>query len=356
MPSPTMASNWRVSTSRATVWLAAAAIVGMTLLNAWTVHVGVVTQNVLTAAKVVGLTAVILAGARLAAMSPAAAPATLASPAALADSSSASFGLAMVFVLYAYGGWNDAALVAAEVRNRHRNLPVALVGGVAAIIVIYLAANLAYLTLGFDAARNSRTPAADILQAATGPVGSKLVSGLVMISALGAINGMILSRSRIFAVMGNDHRALRWLGGWHAGHGRLRASLAAQAVVTLAMVLVVGTERGRSAIDAALHAIQAPSVPWEKFSGGFDMLIAATAPVFWTLFFAVGVALIVLRRRDPHLERPFSTPFYPLTPLVFCGTCVFMLIRSAQFAGWLAVAASVPVAAGLVLYLATRSR
>jgi APA family basic amino acid/polyamine antiporter len=127
----------------ATVWLAVAAIVGMTLLNAWTVHVGVVTQNVLTAAKVLGLAAVILAGARLAATSRSPAPAAVASPDVAEADAFASFGLAMVFVLYAYGGWNDAALVAAEVRNRRRNLPLALVGGVAAITLIYLAANLA---------------------------------------------------------------------------------------------------------------------------------------------------------------------------------------------------------------------
>jgi amino acid transporter len=340
--------------SRAAVWLAVAAIMGMTLLNAWTVHAGAATQNVLTAAKVLGLGAVILAGAKLAIAPRAADAAAPASPDA-ADAAP-SFGLAMVFVLYAFGGWNDAALVAAEVRNRRHNLPLALVGGVAAITIIYLAMNAAYLTLGFDAARRTATPAARLLEAAVGPLGAKFVSALVMISALGAINGMILSRSRIFAVMGEDHRAFSWLGGWHAGHGAPRASLAAQAAVTLAMVLVVGTEHGRNAVDAALRAIHAPGIPWGKFSGGFDTLLAATAPIFWALFFATGIAMVVLRQRDPGRERPFQAPLYPLTPLVFCGTCLFMLYRSAEFAGWLAAAASAPLAAGLVLYLATRSR
>jgi amino acid transporter len=267
------------------------------------------------------------------------------------------FGVAMVFVLYAFGGWSDGAFVAAEVRNRRRNLPLALVGGVVGVTVIYLVVNVAYLSaLGFEAAANTRTPAADTLARTMGDVGARAVSALVMISALGAINGMILSRARVFAVLGADHRILAWLGGWNPGQGAPRASLAAQAAVTLAMVVSVGTERGRDAINAMLRAIHAPAIDWNSFGGGFDALVAGSAPVFWTLFLGTGIAMIVLRQREPNRERPFTAPFYPLTPLIFCGTCAFMLYRSALFAGWLAAAVSAPVAAGIVLYWVSRSR
>jgi basic amino acid/polyamine antiporter, APA family len=337
----------------ASVWLAVAAILAMTLLNAWTVHAGALTQNALTAAKVVGLAAIILAGAKLATT---ASDASLTPHVEQSGESTASFGLAMVFVLYAYGGWNDAAFVAAEVRNRSRNLPLALVGGVAAITVIYLAVNMSYLALGFDGARRSVTPAASLLEAAAGPIGAKVVSGLVMISALGAMNGMILSRSRIFAAMGEDHRVFAWLGGWHAGRGVPRASLAAQAAVTLVVVLLVGTGHGRGALDKALRSIGSAGVPWEQFSGGFDLLLTASAPVFWALFLGTGVAMMVLRQREPNRERPFQAPLYPLAPLVFCGMCLFMLYRSIAFAQWLAVAGAAPVGLGLLLYALTRKR
>jgi amino acid transporter len=263
----------------------------------------------------------------------------------------------MVFVLYAFGGWSDGAFVAAEVRNRRRNLPLALVGGVAVVTLIYLAVNVAYLSaLGFEHASHTFTPAADVLERTVGSLGAKAVSALVMISALGAINGMILSRARVFAVLGADHRVLAWLGGWKPGHGTPRASLAAQAAVTLAMMVAVGTQSGRGAINRALQSLHAPAIDWTYFGGGFDALVAASAPIFWLLFLGTGVAMIVLRQREPERDRPFTAPFYPLTPLVFCGTCVFMLYRSVEFAGWLAVAVAAPVAAGLVLYWVSRPR
>jgi APA family basic amino acid/polyamine antiporter len=170
------------------------------------------------------------------------------------------------------------------------------------------------------------------------------------------MNGMILSRSRIFAAMGEDHRVFAWLGGWHAGRGVPRASLAAQAAVTLVMVLLVGTGHGRGALDRALRSVGSSGVPWEQFSGGFDLLLTASAPVFWALFLGTGVAMMVLRQREPNRERPFEAPLYPLAPLVFCGTCLFMLYRSIAFAQWLAVAGAAPVAVGLVLYAVTRKR
>jgi amino acid transporter len=149
---------------------------------------------------------------------------------------------------------------------------------------------------------------------------------------------------------------MRWLGGWKAGHGAPRASLAAQAGVTLLLVLAVGTERGRGAVDSLLHTAGAPGLPWEQYFGGFETLVAATAPVFWALFLATGVAMIVLRRREPARERPFAAPLYPLPPLVFCATCAYMLYSSVAYARWLALVGAAPVLIGLLLYLATRRR
>lgn len=366
----------------AAVWLAAGAIIGMSALNGWTVSAGKWTQNILTAAKVVGIAGVIAAGAWNASTSAAperagasSTPASTSSPtptdieaepvaahpAAEAASPAAeralNFGLAMVLVLYAYGGWNDAAFVASEVRDRRRNLPIALIGGVGAITLIYLAVNGAYLaTLDFYAAGRAATPAADVLEMAVGSWGAKAVSALVMISALGAINGMVLAGARVYAVMGADHRVMAWLGGWRSGHGAPRSALAAQAAVTLTMVLAVGTERGRTAIDAVFRAIGVGSVPWDRYFGGFETLLAATAPVFWLLFLGTGTATIVLRLRDPERERPFRAPLFPLTPLLFCATCVYMLWSSLDYARWLALSGAAPAAAGLVLYAATRRR
>jgi amino acid transporter len=261
----------------------------------------------------------------------------------------------MVFVLYAYGGWNDAAFVAGEVRDRRRNLPLALLGGVAGVTLIYLAVTAAYLSaLGFEGARLSQTPAVDALAAAAGPMSGTLVAVLVMISALGAINGMIFAGSRVFAAFGRDHRLFHWLGRREPADGSPWAAIVAQSAVTLAMVFGVGTESGRAAIDGALKSVGAASVPWAAYYGGFDTLLAATAPVFWALFLAVGIGLFVLRWKNPTRERPFSVPWYPLPPLVFCATCAFMLYSSIDYAKWLTLFGAAPVAAGVAIYLAMR--
>jgi amino acid transporter len=343
----------------AVVWLAGMAVVAVAAVNIAGLAAGRWTQNVLTMAKVAGLAGVVIAGVAAAIIHSSAA--TPVAPLAAqpegdgAGASGASFGLAMVFVLYAYGGWNDAAFVAAEVRDRRRNLPRALLGGVAGVTAIYLAVNAAYIAaLGFEGAASTRTPASDALAAAVGPRASQLAAALVMISALGAINGMIFTGSRVFAAFGRDHRLFHWLSRREPAGQAPWAAIVAQAAVTIAMIVGVGTERGRAAIDAAFGAGGLRSVPWDQYYGGFETLLAATAPVFWTLFLAVGVGLVVLRWKHPTRERPFSVPFYPLPPLVFCATCGFMLYSSLTYAGELALLGAAPVAAGLAIYALTR--
>ncbi len=177
-----------------------------------------------------------------------------------------------------------------------------------------------------------------------------------MISALGAINGMIISRSRVFASMGADHRIFSWLAGWDREQGVPRRAIAAQAAVTLAMVVAVGTERGQLAIDAGLTTVGLAAVPWNQFPGGFEVLMAATAPVFWAFFLATGAAMIVLHQREPDRERPFAAPWFPLPPLVFCATSAFMLYHSLKYAKWLALLGAAPAMVGVLLYAVSRRR
>lgn len=326
-------------TDAGTVWLAATPILGATLLNAMGTSLGKTTQNICTVAKVLGLIGVVVAGVAIADWS------NLAyTPAPLPPEEGQSmrggwqaFGLAMVFVLYAYGGWNDAAFVAAEVRDRRRNLPLALIGGVLGVTAVYLAVNVAYLVgIGFEGARATRTPATDVIEAAIGRAGGSFASILVMISALGAINGMVLVGSRVYAAAGADHRPLRWLSGWDALRGAPRAALIAQAAVALAMVFAVNVINP---------------------GDGFGTLLAATAPVFWSFLMGTGASVIVLRVRDPLRERPFAVPLYPLPPLIFCATCGYMLWSSLTYAisvsPWLPLMGAGPIALGAAIYLLT---
>jgi amino acid transporter len=246
--------------------------------------------------------------------------------------------------------------VAAEVRDGRRNLPRALVLGIAGITLIYLAVNGAYLAaLGFERARFTSTPAVDVLEVAVGPWGGRAISVLVMLSALGAINGMILTGSRIYAVWGADYPALAWLGNWNRRTATPVAAIAFQAAIAALLVALVGTSTGRNAFDAALQRLKVSPLPWEKFPGGFEMLVAGSAPVFWGLCLLTGIAVFVLRIKDRGKDRSFTMPLFPLPALAFCATCAFMLRASLAYAQWLTLLGVVPLALGGVLWFAVRT-
>jgi amino acid transporter len=305
---------------------------------------GKTVQNVLTVAKVIGLAAIIVAGLALGASGGGAwAPAE--------KIESYNLGLALVFVMYAYGGWNDAAFVASEVRDRKRNLPLALLLGTGGIAVVYLCVNFAYLAaLGFDGAKDASAPAALVLERAAGEWGGKAISIIVMASALGAINGLIFTGARVYAAIGADHRAFAILGKWNVRLDAPVWSLLAQGAMSLLLILAVGTETGRDGIDAALQAVRLKTIPWDKYFGGLETILAGTAPVFWLFFLLTGLALFQLRWKDRDLPREFSAPFYPFTPFIFCLTSTYMLYSSSVYAGGVSLLGIVPLILGLPLY------
>jgi amino acid transporter len=330
------------------VWsalLGAAAVAVLTLTNVMGVVFGKWTQNLLSLLKVLGLGAIVAAGFRFGH-----ADVLAGGP----PPERAGFGVAMIFVLYAYGGWNDAAFVAAEVRQR-RNIARALLLGTAAITVIYLAVNVAYLrALGFDQMRASGTVAAEVGQMALGDRGSLAISLLVMVSTLAAINGLMFTGSRVYATLGAENSAFALLGRWSPRRGSPVWALLVQAAVSLVMIAAVGTAEGQEAINGCLRGVGLDPVPWKEYYGGFDTLLAGTAPVFWGFFLLSGLSLFALRQRDPGVVRPFAVPLYPLLPLVFCGTCGYMLYSAIAYAKYVALLGAVPLLVGLPLYYLSR--
>jgi amino acid transporter len=283
---------------------AVAAITLTTLVNALGVREGKWTQNALTAAKVLGLAGVCLT---VFFVSPAAA--TPIAPDDSAATSGGGFTLAMILIMFTYGGWNDMPLVAAEVRDPRRNLVRALVLGAATITAIYLLVNMAFLyVLGYEGLARSEAVAADVLGRWLGEWGERAVSLLICVSCLGAINGMVLTGSRIYYAMGRDHRVFAPLGVWNARLGSPIRALLLQAAITLAVVIAFGR-------DAA----------------GFERMVIFTNPAFWFFFTLTGVSIFILRRSDAQTPRPFRVPLYPLTPIVFCLSCLGMLIASVKY-------------------------
>jgi basic amino acid/polyamine antiporter, APA family len=247
----------------------------------------------------------------------------------------AALSLAFIFVMYAYTGWNEAAYIATEVRDRRRNLPLALVLGTAAIIVLYVLVNIAYLVgLGYAQAADSSVVAADVLALVPWHFAEPAICLLVIISALGSINGTIFTSSRIFAAFGKDHSLFAPLGRWHAKLGTPVVSLVIQCLVCLLTVAVV-------AVCFQNH-------------DSFEALLAGTAGIFWVYYLATGIALFALRWRDRGLRRPFTVPGYPLTPLVFCVLCGWLLWGSVLAKPWETAACFGIVLVGVPLFLLSK--
>jgi len=314
------------------VW-AAVAVASLSLVNMLGVRQGKWVQNVLTAAKVLGLVGVLAIGC-------CASPVAANEPIAASASTDSDIGLALILVLFAYSGWNEMANVAAEVRDPRRNIVRALVAGTSSVAVIYLAVNGAMVhALGFAGLVSSSAAATDTVRPVLGEHGVAAMALLVCISTLGAMNGMTFTGSRIYYALGREHRLFARLGQWNARTGTPLWALALEGSITVAAVVAFGSL-------------------WEE--AAFSRLVIFTAPLFW-LFLGLAVgALIVLRRREPALERPVRVPLYPLTPLVFAAGCAWMLWSSVSYAvanrSWEALWPVVVLASGLAIAWLERRR
>jgi amino acid transporter len=283
---------------------AAAIVIALTILNIVGLRASARAQNVLTAIEVAGVLAVAAAG--FASSAPAEATPTLFS----SGPSLGMFGLAMVFVLLTYGGWNEAAYISAELTGGRRAIVGALIASLLIVAAAYVAVNVALVHgLGLRALAAAKTPAADVVGLALGPVAAKLLGFFVAIAALTSINATMIVGARTNYAMGRDWPALRWLGGWHVQRGVPFAAYIVQAIIALALV----------AFGAYEH-------------DGFEAMVEFTAPVFWAFLFLVGVSLFVLRARDPGAERPFRVPLYPFTPTLFCAVCAYLFYSSITYA------------------------
>jgi amino acid transporter len=208
---------------------AAAAIAFLTLLNIIGLQQGKQTQNWLTAAKVLRLLLVVVIGFAWNTAAPTA-PAT-------PEPSSPSWGLAMVFVLLTYGGWNEAAYISAEVRQPDRTIVRSLLWSIGIITGIYLLINLAYLPgLGVTGMADSSAVAADLLRRSVGEPGAVFISLLVAVSTLGAINATIFTGARTNYALGQDASPLNFLGRWQSGSSSPTTAYLLQAAIALALV------------------------------------------------------------------------------------------------------------------------
>jgi amino acid transporter len=316
---------------------AVAVVISITLINAIGFREGQMTQRTLTGAVFAGLGAVIVIGLFLSPAPVDAAPLVRSVEESATNSSGSNIALALVFVLLTYGGWSEAAYMSAELRDEHKGVTRMLVWGVAVVTAVYLLTNAAYLAvLGVDGMRNSPAVAVDVLQPLVGQWGTMLVALIVMTAALSSANGTMITSGRGGFAVGHDITPLGALGTWsndYRSGGTPRRAVLAIGGVSLVLVLIGTATRT-----------------------GFETMVAYTAPIFWLTLLLMGVALFVLRFREPARARPFRVPMYPIVPGLFCMTSAWMLWSSIAYAGRGALLGIAVMLAGVPLYLLGRDR
>ncbi|HEY0941194.1 MAG TPA: amino acid permease [Steroidobacter sp.] len=281
---------------------AATAVIVLTLINLVGLRSSSRMQNALTLLEITGVLVVAVAGMTLE-------PAPVAAAASSSEGEGA-FGLAMVFVLLTFGGWNEAAYVSAEVRGGHRAVVRTLVISIGVITFAYLIFVGGVLHgLGFEQLKASRAIGVDVIERALGPIGGQLIGVAVAVAALTSMNSTMLVGARSNYSVAQDWQALRFMGRWQGERHAPVVGFIVQAAIALALIAFGALEKD-----------------------GFATMVEFTAPVFWFFFMLSGIALLVLRRRDPQRPRPFRVPWYPVLPLIFVAMCAYLLYSSITYA------------------------
>jgi basic amino acid/polyamine antiporter, APA family len=291
--------------SKSSVIYAFIAVIGVTALNVMGTRQSKTMQTVLTSALAFAMLAVIAAGFTV----------TGAPPPAVAPVSASTTGplfseLALIFVLLAYGGWNEAAYLTAEMQDRRRNIVRALVIGLLIITAIYVLLNVSYIkVLGLEGMRESKALAADVMKLTFGNAGAVVLSVIVVSAAISTLNATVFTGARTNYALGRDYTLFGKLGVWSEGANTPIPALLTQGAIALLLVLL------------------------SSFTpDGFETMVAYTSGAFWMFFFLTSVSLFVLRRSKPDNSDHFRVPLYPLTPILFSTMCAFMFYSSVDYA------------------------
>ena len=224
-----------------------------------------------------------------------------------------NYGLAMIAVLWAYEGWQFVTYSAGEVIDAKRNLPRGLVVGSAALIGIYLIANLGYLAaLGGSGVANSNRLAATAVSTVVSPSAAKLISIMILISIFSAANGVMLTSTRVYYAMARDRLFF------------LRLAQVHPQFKTPAFAIIAG------AVWSIILAV----------TGTFEQLLTYVVFIGWIFYALAAASIFVYRRRIPDAARPYRVPGYPVTPLLFIAAAAALVLNTV---------ATQPVRAGIGL-------
>lgn len=299
--------------------VAAAMIVLVAAANYRSVKLGAVIQNLSTGAKVlaiVGLAAAIFVLA----------PGGTANPLnaePLGTAKWSGIGIGLIAVLWAYDGWENLTTLSGEVKNPQRNLPLALIGGVVVVIVVYLLINAAYLrALPLGDVIASKSVAADAAGAVLGRAGASLVGALVMLSVFGTLNGSIMSSPRVFFAMAEDGLFFRTVGRVHPRYQTPYIAIGFIAVLAVIYVLL----------------------------RDFMQLAEAYVLGIWPFLALCVVGIFILRKTRPDFPRHYRTLGYPIVPALFVIATLVVVANSLYVQFWSTAASILITLVGVPLY------
>lgn len=212
-----------------------------------------------------------------------------------------AFFAAMVSALWAYDGWNNLSMVSSEIKNPSRNLPISLIMGTLAVMAIYLATNLAYFyVLSPDQVAGADRVAAEMMRTILGDTGAAAVSVVAMISMFAALNGSILSGSRVTYAMAKDglfFQKMAVVNPEHRTPGNALLFMSAMAGILV-------------------------------FSGRYEEIITYVIFTSWILYGMTTAAVLVMRKKRPDLARPYRTLGYPIVPILFVVAACCILVST----------------------------
>jgi APA family basic amino acid/polyamine antiporter len=301
--------------------LGVAGIILFAAINYRGASAGALVQKSFTLAKVAGLF-IIVGSALFFRGRPA--PAI---PGAAAPFSSSHFGVALIACMLAYDGWVQVSFVAGEIRNPDRNILLALAGGVAACIVIYMLANLAYLhVLSIPEIAASDHVGATAAERVLGSNGGTLVAAIILMSIIGTLNGCFLTSPRVYFAQARDGLFFSRFGEIHPRFQTPAFSIVAQAIWAIVLLL----------------------------SGTYETLAEYSMFALWIFYGLMVLGVVLLRFKRPGLPRPYRMWGYPATPFLFLAVAAYFVGNTLVTRPGPSLAGLALIATGVPVYLVWR--
>jgi APA family basic amino acid/polyamine antiporter len=285
-------THWPISSA----YLAALVLALLTIINCLGVRAGSTVQSILMVLKILAIAMLVVCGFLFAGRST--------NPAALLDRSVSpdlltAFGAALVPVIFAYGGWQTATFVAGEIKEPRKNLPRGLILGVAGVVVLYLAANLVYISvLGTEGLAASKAPASDVMRSALGDLGARIIAAGIAISTVGFLSQSMLTAPRVYFAMAKDGLFFKSVGMVHPWTRAPIVAIALQGLLAIVIALL----------------------------GTYDRILNYVVSVDVIFFGLTACCIFVFRKRENAGAN--RVPGHPFTTILFIAVCWLVAINT----------------------------